>query len=119
MFDLEISFTVDKKALGPIIAKSINKHGLADTAELLDYIKATGFKYSTKGAITVSVSDVKVPEAKKAILAEADKQVEKIAEEIKETVKQKVDEEIKEKVLSPEEIILQLEKELSAKAIGE
>ncbi|MBQ6843022.1 MAG: DNA-directed RNA polymerase subunit beta', partial [Agathobacter sp.] len=78
MFDLEISFTVDKKALGPIIAKSINKHGLSDTAELLDYIKETGFKYSTKGAITVSVSDVKVPEAKKAILADADKQVDTI-----------------------------------------
>ncbi len=78
MFDLEISFTVDKKALGPIIAKSINKHGLSETAELLDYIKATGFKYSTKGAITVSVSDVKVPEAKKEILAEADKQVDTI-----------------------------------------
>ena len=78
MFDLEVSFTVDKKALGPIIAKSINKHGLAETAELLDYIKATGFKYSTKGAITVSVSDVKVPEAKKEILAEADKQVDTI-----------------------------------------
>ena len=78
MFDLEIGFTVDKKALGPIIAKSINKHGLSDTAELLDYIKSTGFKYSTKGAITVSVSDVKVPEAKKEILAEADKQIETI-----------------------------------------
>ena len=78
MFDPEISFTVDKKALGPIIAKSINKHGLSDTAELLDYIKATGFKYSTKGAITVSVADVKVPEAKKTILAEADKQVDTI-----------------------------------------
>ncbi len=78
MFDLEISFTVDKKALGPIIAKSINKHGLSDTAELLDYIKETGFKYSTEGAITVSVSDVKVPEAKKQILADADKKVDTI-----------------------------------------
>ena len=78
MFDLEVSFTVDKKALGPIIAKSISKHGLADTAELLDYIKATGFKYSTKGAITVSVADIQVPEAKKGILAEADKQVDTI-----------------------------------------
>jgi len=83
MFDLEISFTVDKKALGPIIAKSINKHGLSDTAELLDYIKETGFKYSTKGAITVSVSDVKVPEAKKDILADADKQIETIRKQYK------------------------------------
>ena len=83
MFDLEVSFTVDKKALGPIIAKSINKHGLSDTAELLDYIKETGFKYSTKGAITVSVSDVKVPEAKKDILADADKQIETIRKQYK------------------------------------
>ncbi len=78
MFDFEINFTVDKKALGPIIAKSINVHGLSETAELLDYIKETGFKYSTKGAITVSVSDVKVPEAKQAILADADKQIDVI-----------------------------------------
>ena len=83
MFDLEISFTVDKKALGPIIAKSISKHGLSDTAELLDYIKETGFKYSTKGAITVSVSDVKVPEAKKEILADADKQVDTIRKQFR------------------------------------
>ena len=83
MFDLEVSFTVDKKALGPIIAKSISKHGLAETAELLDYIKATGFKYSTKGAITVSVSDVKVPKAKKGILEEADKEVETIRKQFR------------------------------------
>ena len=68
-FELEINFPVIKKNLGKIIAKSINTHGLSDTAELLDYIKATGYKYSTIGAITVSVSDVKVPEAKKTILA--------------------------------------------------
>ena len=76
--DLEIDFTVDKKALGPIIAKSINTHGLSDTAELLDYIKSTGYKYSTKGAITVSVSDVKVPETKKDILNETDKKIENV-----------------------------------------
>ncbi len=75
MFDLEIGFTVDKKALGPIIAKSINVHGLSETAELLDYIKSIGFKYSTKGAITVSVADVGVPAAKKDILNKADEQV--------------------------------------------
>ena len=76
--NLEIDFTVDKKALGPIIAKSINTHGLSDTAELLDYIKSTGYKYSTKGAITVSVSDVKVPETKKDILNETDKKIENV-----------------------------------------
>ncbi len=71
-FDLEIDFPVIKKNLGTIIAKCINKHGLSATAEVLDYIKAIGFKYSTKGAITVSVADVAVPEAKKAILEKAE-----------------------------------------------
>ena len=71
-FDLEIDFLVIKKNLGTIIAKCINKHGLSVTAEVLDYIKAIGFKYSTKGAITVSVADVAVPEAKKAILEKAE-----------------------------------------------
>ena len=71
-FDLEINFPVIKKNLGTIIAKCINKHGLSVTAEVLDYIKAIGFKYSTKGAITVSVADVAVPEAKKAILEKAE-----------------------------------------------
>lgn len=83
IFELEIGFPVDKKALGPIIAKSINAHGLADTAVLLDYIKSTGFKYSTKGAITVSVSDVQVPAAKKEILAEADQHIEVIRKQYK------------------------------------
>ena len=74
-FDLEIGFPVIKKNLGKIVANCINVHGLAKTAEVLDYIKATGYKYSTKGAITVSVDDVKVPEAKKEILAKADEDV--------------------------------------------
>ena len=78
MFDYEVSYVINKKALGPIIAKCINVHGLSRTAELLDYIKETGFKYSTEGAITVSVADVKVPEEKESILAEADKEVETI-----------------------------------------
>ncbi len=77
-FKLEIDFPVIKKNLGTIIAKCINTHGLSETAEVLDYIKATGFKYSTKGAITVSVADVAVPEAKKQILEEAEKQKEEI-----------------------------------------
>ena len=67
-FQYEINFPVMKKNLGSIIAKCIDKHGLNISAELLDYIKATGFKYSTKGAVTVSVADVAVPEAKKEIL---------------------------------------------------
>ena len=82
-FDLEINFPVMKKNLGKIIAKCIDKHGLNISAELLDYIKATGFKYSTKGAITVSVADVAVPEKKKEILAQADEDVENIAKQYK------------------------------------
>ena len=77
-FDLEIDFPVIKKNLGKIVANCITVHGLSKTAEVLDYIKATGYKYSTKAAITVSVADVAVPEAKKEILAEADKKVEAI-----------------------------------------
>ncbi len=77
-FELEINFPVIKKNLGTIVAKCINKHGLSRTAELLDYIKETGFKYSTKGAITVSVSDVTVPQQKQAILDAADQKVDEI-----------------------------------------
>ena len=77
-FDLEIDFLVMKKNLGKIVAKCINVHGLSKAAEVLDYIKATGYKYSTRAAITVSVADVSVPPAKKEILAEADKKVENI-----------------------------------------
>ena len=82
-FDLEIDFPVIKKNLGTIVAKCINAHGLSESAEVLDYIKATGYKYSTKGAITVSVADVAVPAAKKDILAAADKDVENIHRQYK------------------------------------
>ncbi len=82
-FEPEINFVVTKKNLGKIIANSINVHGLSETAELLDYIKATGYKYSTVGAITVSVSDVKVPEEKKTIIEEAYKQVDNITKQYK------------------------------------
>ena len=80
-FQKEINFPVMKKNLGNIIAKCIDKHGLNVTAEVLDYIKALGYKYATKGAFTVSVADVAVPEAKKTILSEADKQVEEITKQ--------------------------------------
>ena len=82
-FDLEIDFPVIKKNLGQIVAKCINAHGLSKTAEVLDYIKATGYKYSTKGAITVSVADVAVPEAKKDILERAEEDVENILKQFK------------------------------------
>jgi len=80
---LEINFPVVKKNLGDIIARCIKVHGLSLSAEVLDYIKATGFKYSTLAGITFSVADVKVPEAKKDILKDADKQVEQIRKQYK------------------------------------
>ena len=77
-FQYEINFPVMKKSMGTIIERTIDKHGLIESAEVIDYIKALGFKYSTLAGITFSVADVKVPDSKKDILADADKQVEKV-----------------------------------------
>ena len=77
-FQYEIDFPVMKKSMGTIIEKVIDKHGLTESAEVIDYIKALGFKYSTLAGITFSVADVEVPEAKKDIIADAEKQVEKV-----------------------------------------
>ena len=77
-FQYEINFPVMKKSMGTIIERTIDKHGLIESAEVIDYIKALGFKYSTLAGITYSVADVKVPDSKKDILADADKQVEKV-----------------------------------------
>ena len=77
-FDLEISFLVKKKQLGDIIDRCIQRHGTTATSEVLDNIKALGYKYSTKAAITVAVCDATIPDAKKDILANADKKVDKI-----------------------------------------
>ncbi|MGL6104926.1 DNA-directed RNA polymerase subunit beta' [Romboutsia sp.] len=76
-FGLEIDFLVDKKALGKIIDKCFRKHGNTDTAVLLDHIKALGFKYSTRGGITVAVADMKIPEAKKGYITAAEEKVDK------------------------------------------
>ena len=77
-FDFEIDFLCDKKALGKIINRCINKHSATDTAKMLDDIKTLGFKFSTKGALTVSVSDMEIPDEKEQYLEEADKEVDKI-----------------------------------------
>ena len=82
-FDLEIGFLVKKKQLGDIIERCIRKHGTTKTSEVLDSIKALGFKYSTKAAITVAVCDAVVPPAKKDILANADKLVDKVDKQYK------------------------------------
>ena len=82
-FDLEIMFLVDKKALGKIVDRCIRVHGTTKTAIVLDKIKALGFKYSTQGAITISVSDMEIPGAKEQYLAEAEERVDKITKQYK------------------------------------
>ncbi len=74
----EISVTVDKKMLSKIVDASIRVHGITKTSVVLDDIKTLGYKFSTRGAITISVSDMEVPGSKKERLEEAEKQVEKI-----------------------------------------
>ena len=80
-FDLEISFLVGKKQLGQIIDRCIKEHGTAITAEVLDKIKSQGFKYSTKGAITVAVSDAEIPPQKKDLLAQAEADIDRITKQ--------------------------------------
>ena len=80
-FDLEIAFLVGKKQLGQIIDRCIKIHGTTTTSEVLDKIKATGFKYSTKAAITVAVCDAIIPKEKKDIIAAADAEVAEINNE--------------------------------------
>ncbi len=77
-FQYEIDFPVMKKSMGTIIERVIRTHGLTESAEVIDYIKALGFKYSTLAGVTFSMDDVKVPEAKKELLKEADEKVENI-----------------------------------------
>jgi len=75
MLKLEIMQTCGKKQLGKIIDKCIRKHGFNVTAEVLDAIKAMGYKYSTKGALTVSFSDIAVPEQKQSLIEASEKKV--------------------------------------------
>ncbi len=77
-FKYEIDFLVGKKQLGQIIDKCIKVHGTEITARVLDDIKAQGYKYSTKGAITVAVIDAKIPPAKKEIIAKAEEDVDSV-----------------------------------------
>ena len=76
---LEVDFHVGKKQLKPILEKCINNQGATATAETLDAIKALGYKFSTRAAMTVSISDMEVPEAKKKILSDAEATVEDIS----------------------------------------
>ena len=76
-YALEVDFLCDKKKLGAIIDKCYRKHGNTGTVIMLDYIKSMGYKYSTKAAVTISVSDMEIPENKWEIVAAAEKEVEK------------------------------------------
>ena len=78
IFEYEINFPVNKKKLGDLINRCIKIHGLSESAEVLDNVKEKGFKYSTKSGLTYSMDDVKVPKEKKEILANAEKEIEKV-----------------------------------------
>ena len=75
---LEVDFHVGKKQLKKILEKVINTHGASKTAEVLDDIKAMGYKYSTRAAMTVSISEMEVPKQKKELISNAEATVEKI-----------------------------------------
>jgi DNA-directed RNA polymerase subunit beta' len=81
MFKLEVDFLVGRKELGKIIDRCIRVNGATMTAKVLDDIKKLGFKYSTKGAITIGVSDMIIPEIKQKYLEETDKKVEMITKQ--------------------------------------
>ena len=78
IFEPEVAFLADKKALGKIVDACIKVHGTTKTAEVLDSVKALGYKFSTRGAITISVSDMEIPGSKAERLSEAEEEVEKI-----------------------------------------
>ena len=75
---LEVDYLVGKKQLKRILDKVINTHGATKTAEVLDLVKAMGYKYSTRAAMTVSISDMIVPAVKADLLAQAQEQVDRI-----------------------------------------
>ncbi len=77
-FDLEITKVTTSKELGNIIDRCIKKHGFEVTAQMLDEIKAMGYKYSTQAAISISVADMTIPPKKYELISEAEKTVEKI-----------------------------------------
>ena len=80
---LEVDFLVGKKQLKQILEKVINTHGATKTAEVLDAIKATGYKYSTRAAMTVSISDMTVPPQKPEMIQNAQNIVDKITKNYK------------------------------------
>ncbi len=75
LFDYEVDFRVDKKKLGEIISRCIQKHGFTISSEVLDSIKAQGYKYSTKSGMTISIADMVVPETKKQKIKDTEKKI--------------------------------------------
>ena len=82
-FDYEITFTCGKKQLGKIVDRTIKQHGFTVAAEVLDNIKATGYKYSTRGAITISISDMTIPDEKYTLINETEQRVVEIEDQFK------------------------------------
>lgn len=82
-FRFEIDFKVDQKKLTKIVSKSIEVNGVEKTSQMLDRIKRLGFKYATKGAITVAVSDAVIPPQKQQLLEEADEKVSNVIKQFK------------------------------------
>ncbi len=80
MFEYEVNNIVKKKQLSQIIDRCIKVHGPARTSEVLDAIKAQGYKYSTRGALTVAVVDASIPPEKKQLIAEAEEKVEQVTD---------------------------------------
>jgi DNA-directed RNA polymerase subunit beta' len=80
LMKLEVDFHVSRKGLKQILEMVINTHGASETAKVLDDVKSIGYKYSTKAALTVSISDMTVPEQKPAMLEKAQNTVNKIAQ---------------------------------------
>ena len=80
MFNFEIDFLVGKSKLGKIIDKCIKIHGTAKTADVLDDIKAQGYRYSTRSAITVAVCDATIPAEKKELIAQAEARIDQVSE---------------------------------------
>ena len=83
MFEPEINFVTGKKQLGKIIDKCIVKHGFTVSAGVLDTIKAKGYKFSTRGALTVSIYDMTLPEQKHALIESTEKEIVKIERQYK------------------------------------
>lgn len=74
-YALEVDFVLSKNQLGKVIDRCFRRHGNTETALMLDKVKNLGFRYSTKGAITVSVADMEIPEEKKELIAQAEQKV--------------------------------------------